>query len=121
MHAADDNGRSMLIAVVAALLASGVATSPADIALVEAAVKAELKDPDSAKFTWPNGFVHRQDPDDWVTCGTVNAKNGYGGYPGRVPVMASMKNGAVLGVVIADQNTDAFLAKECAALGLPVN
>lgn len=41
-----------------------------------------LKDPDSARYQWPNK-VH-----DSVYCGLVNAKNSYGGYTGFVPYFA---------------------------------
>lgn len=41
-----------------------------------------LKDPDSARYQWPNK-VH-----DSVYCGLVNAKNSYGGYTGFVPYVA---------------------------------
>lgn len=61
----------MLSIVAAAFLAA----TPAPSHVVEA-VKAELKDPDSAKFKG----VKQTSPGYW--CGWVNAKNGYGGYTG---------------------------------------
>ena len=42
----------------------------------ENAVKSKLKDPDSAKFE--NITVYKN-----VACGTVNAKNSFGGYSGK--------------------------------------
>lgn len=54
-------------------------------ARVVSVVKKKLKDPQSARF----GALHRRttpnvrgEPTD-VICGTVNAKNGYGGYTGK--------------------------------------
>lgn len=44
----------------------------------ERVVSSLLKDPDSATFNGP--FPGRMDSDTW--CGSVNAKNGFGGYVG---------------------------------------
>ena len=46
-------------------------------AVFEAAVRRDLKDPDSARFRW-NPEVR----DNVIYCGFVNAKNSYGGYTG---------------------------------------
>ncbi|MGN5374589.1 hypothetical protein [Sphingomonas hankookensis] len=44
---------------------------------VEAAVRATLRDPDSASFSkWTIN------PNEKIVCGQVNAKNGYGGFTG---------------------------------------
>ncbi len=43
------------------------------------ALKASLRDPDSAKIL--SGFVS-SDAGKYFACGTVNAKNGFGGYSG---------------------------------------
>lgn len=63
-----------MIALLA--LALVAAPAPAEQATVIAAVKAKLKDPDSARF---KGL--RIDKDG-TGCGWVNAKNSYGGYSG---------------------------------------
>jgi hypothetical protein len=63
------------------------ATGQARFEPAENAVRAELKDPDSAKFsnlsalTSPN--VHGEPTA--VICGSVNARNSYGGYAGATP------------------------------------
>lgn len=46
------------------------------------AMKASLKDPDSAKYR--NVFAHpvAKNPGAYAFCGQVNAKNGFGGYTG---------------------------------------
>lgn len=46
---------------------------------IAAAVRAELKDPDSAEFRWPIP------KDKNIYCGWVNAKNSFGGYIGFQP------------------------------------
>ena len=46
---------------------------------VEAAVRKELKDPDSAKFE----LGEFKNPENHVYCGFVSAKNSYGGYTGK--------------------------------------
>lgn len=57
------------------------ANSAAQIDLIIA--KANLKDPDSAKFTGLHVFrFEAQNKVFNVTCGLVNAKNSYGGYAG---------------------------------------
>lgn len=49
----------------------------------EAAVREQLKDPDSAKFSHVASWVvPDSDPPETVVCGLVNAKNSYGGYSG---------------------------------------
>ncbi|MBE8587750.1 hypothetical protein [Xenorhabdus griffiniae] len=57
-----------------------------EISLVEAEVKASLKDPGSAKFKHVNLIQDSESSID-VYCGQVNAKNSYGGYVGFKPFM----------------------------------
>lgn len=54
--------------------------APADKASAERAVIASLKDPDSARFGPAFGAVDKNGVK--YACGTVNAKNGMGGYTG---------------------------------------
>lgn len=62
------------------VIARPVTLTPAQIAAVERTVRANLKDPDSARFgalvagSNNTGTIH--------VCGLVNAKNSYGGYGG---------------------------------------
>ncbi len=46
----------------------------------ENTVRQTLRDPDSAKFR--DSYVYPQPDGSFVACGSVNAKNGYGGYTG---------------------------------------
>lgn len=50
------------------------------------AVRAKLKDPDSADFRDVNFYAGGGTP---VACGEVNAKNGFGGYTGYEPFLAA--------------------------------
>jgi hypothetical protein len=65
----------------------------------EAAVKARLKDPESARFgeQWVGG------KDGTVFCGKVNAKNGFGGYTGE-ELYFGAGNLAVLGSDLKDMS-----------------
>lgn len=75
-------------------------TSPSSATVqdrAKAAVLLKLKDPNSAKFgiltamTSPN--AHGEPTD--VICGTVNAKNSYGGYAGATPFVYFVQSGDV--------------------------
>lgn len=53
--------------------------------LIEEAVRKGLKDPASASFgenMLVAGTTFSRDPNIWLACGTVNARNSYGGYTG---------------------------------------
>lgn len=66
--------------------------------VIEAVAKEQLKDPDSAKFTW-------QDYRGGETyCAYVNAKNSYGGYSGDELLIVGVKLNAK-GQVISAETT----------------
>lgn len=69
--------RLILPAVGIMLLAGACAPDPNKerIAKAEDAIRAMLKDPESAKFSDVRANAS-------MVCGKVNAKNSYGGYPG---------------------------------------
>lgn len=50
------------------------------------AIKRSLRDPDSARFGTVRVYRSGGSP---VVCGTVNARNGFGGYTGERPFMAT--------------------------------
>jgi hypothetical protein len=104
-------------------------------AAAETMITKELKDPDSAKFSWPNGFVQglyksqiigshftrfHSEYGGWITCGTVNAKNGYGGYDGPTAVIV-VGQGYSVAAVDMDEPADRFryVAEACRRLGFP--
>lgn len=56
--------------------------------MIEKSAKQQLKDPDSAKFTWQDyrgGEIY---------CAYVNSKNSYGGYSGDALLLVGVKLGA---------------------------
>ena len=57
----------------------------------KAAVKAQLKDPNSAKFR--NVYFHRGSDGIPMTCGEVNSKNSFGGYGGYQKFVSAGKPG----------------------------
>jgi hypothetical protein len=67
------------------------------------AVKATLRDPDSVKTLRlsPNAPFDLADGSTAVVV-AVNAKNGFGGYSGVVPVAVYFKNGRVINVLGVD-------------------
>ena len=113
-----------LFAVVAAALAisaSGCATTPpptqAEIdaydfgpapsqqefnTAVDATIRTMMRDPESARFTY-SGDIRRgywsefMGPRHWgyYSCGTVNARNGFGGYAGAVAWSAVWQRGQI--------------------------
>lgn len=70
-------------------------------AIIENAAKDILKDPDSAKFSdWfePKKEVMFENSEPlfgYSVCFSLNAKNSYGGYTGKKPYWAMIKNGVV--------------------------
>jgi hypothetical protein len=56
------------------------------IRVSEDAIRAKLKDPDSAEFRNVNFYAGGGVP---MACGEVNAKNGFGGYTGFEPFVAA--------------------------------
>jgi hypothetical protein len=55
---------------------------PAYRAAIDAALVQRLKDPDSRRIAW------RSTPLGSLVCGTVNARNSFGGYTGEQPFLA---------------------------------
>lgn len=137
---------SSLILLLAASLLPGCATNAIDpvevaavngepmpdpavaISMIEESIKSKLKDPDSAQFQWPNGFVQGwyQRPFGkryygWITCGTVNARNGFGGYAGRVAAVGVIRSGVVVesNMDEASDRYGSFVAEACRKMTVP--
>lgn len=73
----------ILLVILFSVLLSGCG----DESNIKAAVKKDLKDPDSAKFGKITIFTAKDKKDQKgntinAACATVNAKNGFGGYTG---------------------------------------
>ncbi|KPF79491.1 PDZ domain-containing protein [Novosphingobium sp. AAP93] len=95
-------------------------------ALAEAAIRAQLIDPDSAKFEWPNGYKQgffkpffSRRINGYVTCGLVNSRNRMGGYVGRTYFVVVEDNGAVLYSEIGKGDGVDMLSTTCASASLP--
>jgi hypothetical protein len=101
-------------------------------ATIETAIRRQLKDPDSAKFVWPYGFVqglwktlYGQTHGGLITCGTLNAKNGYGGYNGPEAVVGIIGADGTVTIETDDsyQGTISrnYVADRCGDMGMPVD
>lgn len=127
----------MILALLAfAQLAGGTPTQivrdrDRSIALVEGVLRSQLKDPDSAKFTWLGRIVRgsyqpllRRRIQGWVICGTINARNGYGGYTGNYAAIGVVSEEVLLAVDMDSPgrwSPDAgWVAEQCRKNGLPV-
>ena len=71
----------VLIAMLLAGTAAARDLTDDEKARIIAAVSAQLRDPDSAKFKFPD----YDEADAPIYCGWVNAKNAFGGYVGDMP------------------------------------
>lgn len=68
-----------------------VVLSPAEVRAVQAAARRKLKDPESARF----GAIAASETASGgrFFCGTVNARNGFGGYTGSTPFTGILVTG----------------------------
>lgn len=62
-------------------------------AAVQSAIRARLRDPESAKFSRMRAGTDAKDGAT-VVCGMVNSKNGFGGYAGPAPFQVRAKGGS---------------------------
>lgn len=88
--------------------------------LGEAAVLAQLIDPDSAKVRWPNGYVRRgftpfmrKRVYGYATCGYVNSRNRMGGYAGEAPFAIVIDDDQVLYVEVGSAKSYSLLQQAC--------
>lgn len=102
----------------AALPSTPITLDRAQTQAVQAAVRATLKDPDSARFE--RIIASRNATGRIAVCGFVNAKNSYGGYTGMTPF-----NGEFTGAVFTPDligTTEDFIVRaireRCARQGL---
>lgn len=52
--------------------------------LVKQIIENDLRDPESSKYDWLI-YKHKAQDKSWIVCGTINTKNGFGGYTGKKP------------------------------------
>ncbi|TGP65469.1 hypothetical protein EN868_03205 [Mesorhizobium sp. M2D.F.Ca.ET.225.01.1.1] len=62
--------------------------SAEEVTVIQKGVRESLKDPDSARFG--NMVAAQEDANSSWVCGTVNAKNSFGGYTGDKPFMGML-------------------------------
>jgi len=93
--------------------------------LAEEAIRAKLLDPESARFEWPSGYKAdgfktsiAPKKRGYVSCGHVNARNGFGGYVGRRQFAVIIDNDAVIDAVV-EQSEWSTIPDACKRLGLP--
>lgn len=93
--------------------------APSEKSVIAKEVGKRLKDPESARFKWPQVVG-----DGLTYCGFVNAKNSYGGYAGAVPFMAVIgtpKKPFAAVTDLGDGDPESFetrfITKECAKAG----
>lgn len=88
----------LCFSVLTAFNASGRELTAKEKSVIESVAKTQLKDPDSAKFTWQDykgGEIY---------CAYINAKNSYGGYSGDALLLVGVKLNAKGEVISAETN-----------------
>ena len=78
------------------------------VAKAKVAIKKQLRDPESARFEilgFPKESANG-------VCGTVNAKNGFGGYAGAHPFLYSQANGKSQELAVIVKEGGASITKE---------
>lgn len=99
--------------------AAPYALSPAEKADIESRVIAKLKDPNSAKF---GPLIAGKDKDgSLVACGTVNAKNSFGGYTGMMPYQVKMSANEAPVIAIANNQMAFWMQNNCRSRGLAID
>lgn len=90
------------------------------IAAIQQQLATQLKDPGSAQFGPIQAAISTQDKSVAV-CGTVNAKNSYGGYTGTKPYVGALDGGSFRLLVLGGPERDTAVAQSvCAKAGMPV-
>jgi hypothetical protein len=94
--------------------------------LGEAAVRSQLIDPESARISWPYGYVKRgftpllsKRVYGYATCGLVNARNRMGGYTGDAVFAMVIDYDHVLYVEISKGNGYSLIGRACSQANFP--
>lgn len=98
--------------------ATAINLSESQIAILHAGLKSVLKDPDSATFS--NHSANQSNNGLVTVCGSVNAKNSFGGFTGKKPYIAFLSNGSKYETakISSDQNSVYAVLKTCNDKGL---
>ncbi len=89
--------------------------TPAQRATIEAAVRVQLKDPESARF---GEFKAGRAADGMTVCGQVNGKNSFGGYGGMSTFFGSLRGGTFTEIEIDEPGGSRWGSNKCAQVGL---
>ena len=87
---------------------------------IKTAISHHLKDPYSAVYTFQRpvrSWAFGDEQIRWAVCGTVNAKNSFGGYVGAPPFVVYYKNGRAVDAYFneVDRPNEHFsVSRECA-------
>jgi hypothetical protein len=94
--------------------------------LGEEAIRAQLIDPESARFTWDHGFREGGFKPfltrrwyGYVTCGLVNSRNRFGGYVGRSRFVVVIDNDRVMYSEIGGAGGADLVSAACERAKLP--
>jgi hypothetical protein len=96
-----------------------IVLTAAQVKIIQAGVRRDLKDPDSAKFG-NQVLAAKRINGDITACGTVNAKNSYGGYVGESPFIATFRDGKVIDTATASGRDAKFVIELCRDAGVPI-
>lgn len=83
----------IILGMLGAIGASAAELTDKEKAMIRESVKANLKDPDSARFKWlpiADNQIVADGAILLVYCGVVNSKNSFGGYVGDVPYQVAL-------------------------------
>lgn len=81
---------ALALGACATVEATPVALTPAHEQAVKAGIASRLKDPESAKFGPTMVAARSKETGTVRVCGTVNARNSYGGYGGETRFVADL-------------------------------
>ncbi len=102
----------IILGMLGAIGTMAAELTDAERAIVKKSVKAELKDPDSARFKWlPIAGSKKKvgGARSMLYCGVVNSRNSFGGYAGDAPYsvfLAWTKDSPVVSLVISIGTAD---------------
>lgn len=94
-----------------------VQLSSSEQANIQAGVRSFLKDPASAIFSGPV-LAAKQPNGELTACGSVNAKNSYGGYTGAAPFIATVRNGVVIDSIASSGRSAQTIIQMCQQRGV---
>lgn len=113
-----------LTCAIVAVAFPAIAATPVDLlpgqqAIVQKVITKALIDPRSAKFSTLSAVQH--DNGDFQVCGTVNAKNSFGGYVGATPFVGRLVGNELILTKIAPTPSEAMnMMRLCETYGATI-